>query len=256
MFDLAAESAQRPLGEHSVGSGFTAILAHVAVLAALIAVPVSRAINVQPEVPTIQAFVLPREELRPPRPPAAPRAASPPATKSAAVMEPPATPREAPTDIQPEPTRPPSIDTGPGAAGGIDGGGPGGVIGGIAGGIGAIAPVLPPADRSPSRSAPLRTSGAIKPPDLLYRVEPVYSAIAVASQLSGIVILEAVVGVDGSVESVKVVRSGGPILDKSATEALKQWKYAALVIADLPTPFVATVTFTFRFPGVRGTNGT
>jgi TonB family protein len=61
--------------------------------------------------------------------------------------------------------------------------------------------------------------------------------------------------VDGSIESVNVLRSTSSLLDKAATDALKQWRYAPLVIAELPTRFVVTVTFNFRFPGVPGANG-
>ena len=58
-------------------------------------------------------------------------------------------------------------------------------------------------------------------------------------------ILEATVGTDGCVESVRVLRSRHPFLDKAAVEALKQWQYTPLVLNATPTPFVLTVTFNF-----------
>jgi TonB family protein len=214
---------------------------------------VSRAMIVQPEIPTIQAFVA-TPEWRPPMPPAPP-AAPPPRSRSHQAIEQPAVPSASPIDVRPESASPASTEAGADAAGGSEGGAVGGVLGGVAGGIeGAVLPVAPPAARPVARSVPLRTSGAIRPPDLLHRVEPVYSAIAALSHISGVVIVEAVVDVDGSIESVKVLGSTSALLDKAATDALKQWRYAPLVIADLPTPFVVTVTFNFRFPGVR-TNG-
>jgi hypothetical protein len=51
--------------------------------------------------------------------------------------------------------------------------------------------------------------------------------------------------VDGSIESVNVLRSASFLLDKAATDALKQWRYAPLVIAELPMRFVVTATFNF-----------
>ena len=87
--------------------------------------------------------------------------------------------------------------------------------------------------------------GPIKTPGLLHRVEPVYSALAAATHLGGIVILEAVVDASGGVESVRVVRSAGALLDNAASDALKQWKYSALVLNGVPTAFVVTVTFRF-----------
>jgi periplasmic protein TonB len=176
-------------------------------------------------------------------------------SKSHTSIEQAAAPSESPVEIRPEPAGPSTTGVDAGVAGGIEGGDPGGVIGGVAGAIGGtVVPVpvaLPPA-RSPIRSAPIRTSGAIKPPDLLHRVEPVYPALAAVAHISGAVIVEAVVDVDGSIESVSVLQSPTPLLDKPATDALKQWRYAPLVIAQLPMRFVVTVTFNFRFPGVRG----
>jgi protein TonB len=223
---------------------------------ALIAVPVSRAITVQPETPTIEAFVA-TPDVFPPVPTPLPAPAAPPLRgKSHPIIEQPAAPSDSPMEIQPEPTGPSTTEVEAGAAGGIEGGVAGGVIGGIAGGIGGtVVPVAPLPARPSARSAPLRTSGAIKPPDLIHRVEPVYSAVAAIAHISGVVVVEATVDVDGSIESINVLRSASPFLDKAATEALKQWRYAPLVIADLPTRFVVTVTFNFRFPEVRAASG-
>jgi protein TonB len=253
MFDLTAEPAKRPLREPSLGSRVAAILAHATGIVALIAVPVSRVVNVQPEIPTIQAFVATPETL-PPLVPAAPPPPPParaPAAKSEPVsaVEQPAAPSEPPIDIQPEPASPPQVDAGTGSEGGVEGGVAGGVIGGVAGDLGTVVPIPPAFVPPPARSAvPVRVSGPIKIPDLLHRVEPAYSAIAAASRISGVVIIEAIVDVNGSIESVKVLRGRGPLLDNAAIEALKQWRYAPLVLAGVPTPFAVTVTFHFSIP--------
>ena len=256
MFDLtagSAESAGRPLRERSLRSSITAVVAHLAVLTVLIAVPVSRAIVVQPETSTIQAFV-PTPDVFPPVPTPRPApAAAAPRSPSRSAVAPAATPTESPIEIQPEPTGPSTVEVDAGAAGGIEGGAVGGVIGGVIGGT--VVPIALPPARSLVRQAPLRTSGAIKPPDLLHRVEPVYSALAAVAHIGGVVVVEATVDLDGSIESVSILRSASPFLERAATDALKQWRYAPLVIADVPTRFVVTVTFNFRFPEVRGANG-
>jgi periplasmic protein TonB len=259
MFDLTAESpesAQRPLRKRSLGSSVTAVLAHLVGMMAVIAIPVSRAITVQPQTPSIQAFVV-TPDVFPPVPSALPAPAAPPLrSQSHAAIEQAAAPTEAPIEIQPEPAGPSTTEADAGVAGGIEGGVAGGVVGGVAGAIGGtVVPVAPPPMRSPARSAPVRTSGAIKPPDLLHRVEPVYGALAAVAHITGAVVVEATVDVDGSIESVNVLRSASPFLDKAATDALRQWRYAPLVIADLPTRFLVTVTFNFRFPEARGANG-
>jgi protein TonB len=64
------------------------------------------------------------------------------------------------------------------------------------------------------------------------------------AKVTGTVILEAVVATDGSVESVKVLRSV-KFLDVAAVDAVKQWRYSPLVLNGVATPFVLTVTLTF-----------
>jgi protein TonB len=82
-------------------------------------------------------------------------------------------------------------------------------------------------------------------PALLKRVEPTYPDLAATAQVTGLVILEATVGTDGCVQSVRVLRTRHPLLDRAAVEALKQWQYTPLVLNGTPTPFVLTVTFNF-----------
>ena len=127
-----------------------------------------------------------------------------------------------------------------GVEGGVAGGVPGGVVGGVVGGM--ISSVPPP---PPPPVVPVRIGGQIKAPALVHRVEPVYSPMAQAARLSGTVILEAIVGIDGRVQSVKVLRPRHKLLDTAAMDALKQWRYTPVILNGIPTPFILTVTFTF-----------
>ena len=79
---------------------------------------------------------------------------------------------------------------------------------------------------------------------LVKRVEPTYPEIALVAKVTGLVILEASVAADGSVESVRVLRSV-KFLDEAAIDAVKQWRYAPLVLNGIPTPFVLSVTLNF-----------
>jgi protein TonB len=58
------------------------------------------------------------------------------------------------------------------------------------------------------------------------------------------VILEATVDEAGLVTDVKVLR---PILllDQAAVKAVRQWRYAPLVLNGKPVPFILVVTLTF-----------
>jgi protein TonB len=76
-------------------------------------------------------------------------------------------------------------------------------------------------------------------------VEPVYPGVAVSARIEGVVILEATVGRDGRVEEVRVLRSV-PFLDRAATDAVLQWRYAPLLLNGKPERFILTVTLTFH----------
>jgi protein TonB len=128
--------------------------------------------------------------------------------------------------------------------GGVEGGVVGGIVGGIVGGVIAPPPPPPPLP-APTPRGPVRIGGQLTAPALLKRVEPTYPDIAANAQVTGVVILEASVGTDGCVQSVKVLRSRHPLLDHASVEALKQWQYTPLVLNGEPTPFVLTVTFSF-----------
>ena len=78
----------------------------------------------------------------------------------------------------------------------------------------------------------------------MHRADPAYPDIAVVAKVAGMVILEATVGVDGAVESVRLLR-GITFLDQAAMDAVKQWRYSPLVLNGVPTTFVLTVTLNF-----------
>jgi protein TonB len=249
MFDLITEKTERPFRKGGVLPRVLSTVLHGTVLALVVAIPLLTVTSALPEAPTMMAFVAdmsaPPPPPPPPPPPAAPRAESKAATThptpSASAL---AAPVEAPSGIRPEP---PSSATA-GVVGGVEGGVEGGVVGGIVGGIvaGAVAPPPPPPPPPPpAPRGPVRIGGQIATPTLLHRVEPVYPDLGAAAHLKGLAILEAVVGADGCVESVKVLRSAHPLLDREAVLALKQWQYTPLVLNGIPTPFVLTVTFNF-----------
>jgi periplasmic protein TonB len=248
MFDLITGTGERPLRERSFTSKLVAIATHVVVIVVVIAIPLLRVTNQLPELPTMRAFVVEPSAPSPPPPPPPP----PPAGPRAAVKSVPTTgqfaaPVEAPGAIEPErlSARDESIA---GALGGVEGGVPGGVTGGVVGGILSSTPPPPPPPPPPApvtARAPVRIGGQITAPALLHRVEPKYPDVAAIAQLSGMVILEAVVNTEGCVESVKILRSRHLLLDKASEEALRQWRYSPLVLNGIPASFVLTVTFNF-----------
>jgi protein TonB len=76
-------------------------------------------------------------------------------------------------------------------------------------------------------------------------VPPVYPAIAQAARVSGLVIVQATIGVDGQVTDAVVLRSV-PLLDEAALEAVRQWRYTPTRLDGQPVAVVMTVTVSFQ----------
>ncbi len=100
-------------------------------------------------------------------------------------------------------------------------------------------PPLPPPDA-------VRVGGAdgIQPPQRIKDVRPVYPQAAKDAGIQGIVILEAVIGPDGKVQSTKVVRSV-PELDQAARETVSQWEFTPTVKNGKAVPVIMTMTVNF-----------
>ena len=103
---------------------------------------------------------------------------------------------------------------------------------------------LPPPP-PPVPQTPVRLHMGIQSPRKIVDVTPIYPSLAQISRTAGIVILEATIGVDGSVaDDVRVLRSI-PLLDQAALDAVKQWRYAPALLNGVPVPVIMTVTVRF-----------
>lgn len=69
----------------------------------------------------------------------------------------------------------------------------------------------------------------MKPPTAIKRVDPQYTADAKRAHIEGTVGLRAVIGPDGAVRDVAVVRSLDSLLglDQRAVKAMRQWRFRA-----------------------------
>jgi protein TonB len=81
---------------------------------------------------------------------------------------------------------------------------------------------------------------------LVHIVNPVYPTEALAQKLHGPVVLQAVIGRDGSVEDLKIVR-GYFILGRAAIAAVKQWRFQPYSVNghDAATQTVITINFSY-----------
>src|SRR5688572_3193936 len=85
-------------------------------------------------------------------------------------------------------------------------------------------PVTAPPAPPPEPEGPLRVSAG-QGPGVIKRVEPIYPPIARARHIEGVVVLDAVIRKDGTVDNVQVIKSANPLLNQSAKDALEQWRF-------------------------------
>lgn len=131
--------------------------------------------------------------LEPP-PPAPPKKPEPPKPKTKKIPRPDPTPDEPEPEVEPEPAPDPPQDM-------------------------PMNPTPAPVQTGPIRVSPGQGPGLIK------KVEPVYPPPARAARMEGTVKLDAVILKDGTVSEVTVVQSGNPLFERSAINALRQWRF-------------------------------
>ena len=90
----------------------------------------------------------------------------------------------------------------------------------------------------------VRVGGNVKAPRPVKHVDAVYPEEAKAAGVSGVVIIEALVGTNGSVAEAHILRSV-PMLDQSALDAVLQWEYEPTLLNGEPVEVLMTVTVNF-----------
>lgn len=95
-----------------------------------------------------------------------------------------------------------------------------------------------------AESAQTNAASAPASIQLLQRVPPTYPPLARSTRIQGSVVLDVVIGTDGSVNSATVV-SGHPLLVQSAVDAVKQWKYKPYVLDGRAVEVESRITVQF-----------
>jgi TonB family protein len=108
----------------------------------------------------------------------------------------------------------------------------------------SIPPVPPPPPPPGWAAGAVRVGGNVTQPTKTKHVAPVYPAIAQSAHVQGVVILEAVIGVDGKVQDARILRSI-PLLDQAALDAVKQWEFTPTLLNGSPVPVIMTMTVQF-----------
>jgi len=87
----------------------------------------------------------------------------------------------------------------------------------------------------------------IDPALLIHRVEPEYPPLAKQLHREGRVQLHAIIGTDGTIQSLQIV-SGDPFFLISARDAVQQWRYRPTILNGQPVEIdtYITVVYTMR----------
>jgi TonB family protein len=79
---------------------------------------------------------------------------------------------------------------------------------------------------------------------LIAKTTPAYPPIAKAQGITGIVVVEALINKQGTVDRLRVL-SGPPMLISAALDAMKSWRYRPFLLNGQPVQFNTTMSFTF-----------
>jgi TonB family protein len=90
----------------------------------------------------------------------------------------------------------------------------------------------------------IRVGDVVSRPEKIRQVDPAYPAEAQDAGVQGAVILEVLIGEDGTVSDTRVLRSI-PLLDQAAIDAVRQWEFTPTLLNGAPTRVVMTATVRF-----------
>jgi protein TonB len=79
---------------------------------------------------------------------------------------------------------------------------------------------------------------------LVKKVEPEYPPLAKTARIQGQVVLQALIGKDGTIQNLQVLR-GHPLLASAAVNAVKQWRYKPYLLNGQATEVETMITVNF-----------
>lgn len=102
------------------------------------------------------------------------------------------------------------------------------------------------ADPQPASDKPIQVGGAVKRPVAIYQPQPRYTEMARRARVQGMVMLDAVIDVNGNVVDLKV-RKGQPMgLEQSALDAVRTWRFKPATLHGQPVKVYFTLTVNFQ----------
>jgi TonB family protein len=94
-------------------------------------------------------------------------------------------------------------------------------------------------------SSPVKMSPGVAQGKLIHEVKPEYPAFAKAYHAQGTVVLDAVIGKDGTIHNLYIKKPAGMGLDEEAFEAVRQWRYRPYTVQGEPVEVETEITANF-----------
>jgi protein TonB len=94
-------------------------------------------------------------------------------------------------------------------------------------------------------NGPVRLPSTIVAGMIVQKTIPVYPIIAKEARVEGVVILQAAISANGTIENLRVV-SGHPMLRQAAIDAVSNWRYRPYLLNGQPVEVETTVNVVFK----------
>ncbi len=119
------------------------------------------------------------------------------------------------------------------------------------GGLGELddAFFVPPSDAVETDDTPTNVASGVMAGKILTKVTPRYPEAAKHNRVSGTVLLEAVIGRDGRIHRLKILKSPDPDLTVAALIAVRQWEYTPYTLNGNAVEVKTTITVVFSLSG-------
>jgi TonB family protein len=100
-----------------------------------------------------------------------------------------------------------------------------------------------------ANDTPTDVASGVMTGSILTKVTPRYLEAAKHNRVSGTVLLEAVIGRDGRIHRLKMLKSPDPDLTVAALIAVRQWEYKPYTLNSNPVEVKTTITVIFSLSG-------
>ena len=91
----------------------------------------------------------------------------------------------------------------------------------------------------------IRVGGAVQQAKVIHKVNPAYPRDARSSRIEGTVTLHVIIGTDGAIKTLDVVR-GDPSLAQAAADAVNQWRFQQTLLNNEAVEVDTLIDITFR----------